>query len=148
MFFSGSRILIFTHPGSLISEQLSFTSQTYVFGIRDPEKIYSGSRTGSATLINCYTHSYTQPEDLKNRKPNKQCCGSEMETVRIRDPRWRQFGSRIQDGDSSDPGSGIETVPYFRTIYGFRFFKSSGCVDPLHCYKENNVAPMIDLTKN
>jgi hypothetical protein len=109
--------------------------------------------SGSATLINCYTHSYTQPEDLKNRKPNKQGYGSEMETVRIPDPRWRHFGSRIRDGDSSDPGSemetvripdprwrqfgsGIETVPYFRTIYGFRFLKSSGCVDPLHCYEE------------
>jgi hypothetical protein len=66
--------------------------------------------SGSATLINCYTHSYTQPEDLKNRKPNKQGYGSEMETVRIRDPRWRHFGSRIRDGDSSDPGSKMETV--------------------------------------
>jgi hypothetical protein len=27
--------------------------------------------------------------------------------MRIRDPGWRQFGSGIRDGDSSDPGSGI-----------------------------------------
>jgi hypothetical protein len=26
--------------------------------------------------------------------------------MRIRDPGWRQFGSGIRDGDSSDPGSG------------------------------------------
>jgi hypothetical protein len=25
-------------------------------------------------------------------------------------PGWRQFGSGIRDGDSSDPGSGMETV--------------------------------------
>jgi hypothetical protein len=69
-------------------------SRKNLFRIRDPDP----------QLLYCYTHSYTQPEDLKNRKPNKQGYGSEMETVRIRDPRWRQFGSRIQDGDSSDPG--------------------------------------------
>ncbi len=27
--------------------------------------------------------------------------------MRIRDPGWRQFGSRIRDGKKSDPGSGI-----------------------------------------
>jgi hypothetical protein len=27
--------------------------------------------------------------------------------MRIRDPRWRQFGSGIRDGEKSDPGSGI-----------------------------------------
>jgi hypothetical protein len=31
-----------------------------------------------------------------------------METVRIRDPGWRQFGSGMKDGDSSDPGCGME----------------------------------------
>jgi hypothetical protein len=30
--------------------------------------------------------------------------GSGMETVRIRDPGWRQFGSGIQDGKKLDPG--------------------------------------------
>ena len=30
--------------------------------------------------------------------------------MRIRDPGWRQFGSGIWDGDSSDPGSGMEKV--------------------------------------
>jgi hypothetical protein len=30
--------------------------------------------------------------------------GSAMETVRIRDPGWRQFGSGIRDGKKSDPG--------------------------------------------
>jgi hypothetical protein len=30
-----------------------------------------------------------------------------METVLIRDPGWRQFGSGIWDGDSSDPASGM-----------------------------------------
>jgi hypothetical protein len=30
--------------------------------------------------------------------------GSGMETVRIRDPGWRQFGSGIRDGKKSDPG--------------------------------------------
>jgi len=29
--------------------------------------------------------------------------GSGMETVRIRDPEWRQFGSGIRDGKKSDP---------------------------------------------
>jgi hypothetical protein len=33
--------------------------------------------------------------------------GSGMETVLIRDPGWRQFGSGIRDGKKSDPGSGI-----------------------------------------
>jgi hypothetical protein len=28
--------------------------------------------------------------------------------MRIRDLGWRQFGSEIWDGDSSDPGSGME----------------------------------------
>jgi hypothetical protein len=28
--------------------------------------------------------------------------------MQIRDPGWRQFGSLIRDGDSSDPGSGME----------------------------------------
>jgi hypothetical protein len=27
--------------------------------------------------------------------------------MRIRDPGWKKFGSRIQDGKKSDPGSGI-----------------------------------------
>jgi hypothetical protein len=27
--------------------------------------------------------------------------------MRIRDPGWRHFGSRIRDGKKSDPGSGI-----------------------------------------
>ncbi len=30
--------------------------------------------------------------------------GSRMETVRIPDPGWRQFGSGIRDGKKSDPG--------------------------------------------
>ncbi len=30
--------------------------------------------------------------------------GSGMETVRIRDPEWRQFRSGIRDGKKSDPG--------------------------------------------
>ncbi len=30
--------------------------------------------------------------------------GSGMETVRIRDLGWRQFGSGIRDGKKSDPG--------------------------------------------
>jgi hypothetical protein len=30
--------------------------------------------------------------------------GSGMETVRIRDPGWRQLGSGIRDGKKSDPG--------------------------------------------
>jgi hypothetical protein len=33
--------------------------------------------------------------------------GSGMETVRIWDPGWRQFGSGIRDVKKSDPGSGI-----------------------------------------
>jgi hypothetical protein len=30
--------------------------------------------------------------------------------MRIRDPGWKQFGSRIRDGNNSDPGSGMETI--------------------------------------
>jgi hypothetical protein len=37
--------------------------------------------------------------------------------MRIRDPGWRQFGSRIRDGKKSDPGSGINIL------------------DPPHCKK-------------
>jgi hypothetical protein len=30
-----------------------------------------------------------------------------LNSLRIRDPGWRQFGSGIRDGKKSDPGSGI-----------------------------------------
>ncbi len=30
-----------------------------------------------------------------------------METMRIRDPGWKQCGSGIRDGNNADPGSGM-----------------------------------------
>jgi hypothetical protein len=47
--------------------------------------------------------------------------GSGMETVRIRDPGWRQFGSGIRDGNSSNPG--------WKKV-GSRI----NIPDPQHCY--------------
>jgi hypothetical protein len=39
----------------------------------------------------------------------------------IRDPGWRQFGSRIQDGKKSDPGSGIN-IPDPQHCIGIKVF--------------------------
>jgi hypothetical protein len=86
----------FLTPGSGIPDPEWVESQhpDPVSGLNNPDHIFQNSETiffgGGVKILKFFD------EDP----------GSGMETVRIRDPGWRQFGSGIRDGDSSDPGSG------------------------------------------